>query len=140
MTGEGTIVSVNGETAVVRIFKSSACSHNCADCGVCQNPSFDTVVKNPIGAKEGDKVLISSDSGKILLISLLVYILPVFLMILAAVFCDTVNAGAFGTLITFIILVSLWIITIRKVNKNSHTEHTIIQIIKDWYIWKELTL
>ena len=131
MTGEGTIVSVNGEDAVVRIFKSSACSHNCADCGACQNPSFDTVVNNPIGAKEGDKVLISSDSGKILLISLLVYILPVFLMIMAAVFCDILNAGAFGTLTAFIILVSLWIMLIRKVNKNSHTQHTIIQIIKD---------
>ena len=131
MTGEGTIVSVNGEDAVVRIFKSSACSHNCADCGACQNPSFDTVVNNPIGAKEGDKVLISSDSGKILLISLLVYILPVFLMIMVAVFCDILNAGAFGTLTAFIILVSLWIMLIRKVNKNSHTQHTIIQIIKD---------
>ena len=131
MTGEGVVVSVSEDVALVRIFKSSACSHNCTDCGACQNPTFDTTVNNPIGAKEGDKVLISSDSGKILLISLLIYILPVFLMIMAAVFCDILNAGAFGTLTAFIILVSLWIIVIRKVNKNSHTEHTIIQIIKD---------
>lgn len=131
MTGEGVVISVSEDVSIVRISKSSACSHNCAECGACQNPTFDTKVNNPIGAKEGDRVLISSDSGKILLISLLVYILPVFLMIIAAVFCDILNAGIFGTIITFIILVSLWIVLIRKVNKNSHTEHTIIQIIKD---------
>ena len=131
MTGEGVVVSVVGETAVVRICKSSACSHNCADCGACSNPSFDTTVKNPIGAKEGDKVLISSDSGKILAISLLVYILPVFLMIFAAVFCDILNAGILGTLTAFVLLLFVWIVLIRKVNKKSRTEHTIIQIIKD---------
>ncbi len=131
MTGEGIVVSVSNETALVRISKSSACSHDCTNCGACQNPTFDTMVNNPIGAKEGDKVVISSDSGKILLISLLVYILPVFLMIIAAVFCDSLNVGIPGTFITFVILVLLWIGVIRKVNKKAHTEHTIIQIIKD---------
>ena len=131
MTGEGVVVSLSGENAVVRICKSSACSHDCSSCGACKNPTFDTLVKNPVGAKEGDKVLICSPSGKLLFVSLVVYILPVILLVMAAVICESFKVSSLVAVLIFAVVILLWIFLIRFANRHIHTEHTIIEILKD---------
>ena len=131
MSGEGVVVSLSGDSATVRICKSSACSHDCASCGACQNPTFDTTVKNPIGAMVGDKVVISSDSKKILLISLIMYVLPVILLIIGAAGCESFNVSPVWTIFTFAMIIGIWFVLIRTLNKRAHTEHTITEVIKD---------
>lgn len=131
MTGEGVVVSVSDEGATVRICKSSACSHDCTSCGACTNPTFNTLVKNPLGAKEGDRVVIWSDSGKILSISLLVYVVPVIFLIAAALICEEGNLSFPLALLVFATIIFLWVFLIRYANRHIHPEHTITAVLKD---------
>lgn len=128
MTGDGTVISVALNEAVVRISKSSACGHNCASCNACSNPSYEMTVSNPLGAKVGDRVVIESDSSKILALSFLIYILPVFLLIIAAVICQEYSLGVLS-LIVFGVMISFWILLIRLVNKKISIKNTIVKII-----------
>ena len=72
----------DGSAEVVHI-RQSACSgdcHKCSGCGAAQETIVLTV-QNPIGARPGDRVRISSDSGRVLLASFVTYFLPVILFI-----------------------------------------------------------
>ena len=131
LTGEATVTSVSGNTATVLIRKTSACSHDCSECSACTAPTFETTVSNPIGARCGDRVIIEAQSSHILAISLLVYILPVFLFIAAAVVCEAFSFGIFKTLSLFVCMIALWVVVIKITNKKIHTSNTIVDIIKD---------
>ena len=131
MTGEGTVISVSDTYATVRICKSSACSHNCSECSACSNPSFETKVSNPVGASVGDRVLIEGSTGKVLGVSLIVYMLPVFLMIAASVVCDALHIGALYTVIVFAALLTVWFFIIKLVNRKIKPQDVIVQILKD---------
>ncbi|MBE7051565.1 MAG: hypothetical protein E7395_03225 [Ruminococcaceae bacterium] len=129
MTGEGIVVSVSGTSAKVLIRKKSACSHDCSDCSACTAPTFETTVSNPLEAKVGDRVVIEGNTSKILGVSLLVYILPVFLLIVAAIVCDANSMGAASTALIFAVMLAIWIFVIRLSNKKFHTTNTIVGII-----------
>ncbi len=131
LTGEGTVISVLGESAKVLIRKTSACSHDCSECSACTAPTFETTVSNPIGACIGDRVVIEARSSRILAISLLVYILPVFLLIAAAIACEAFSLGALEAVPIFVIMIALWVIAIKLTNKKVHTANTIVDILKD---------
>ena len=128
MTGEGIVVSSFGTDAIVSISKSSACGHDCASCGACSNPSYEIKVQNPLGAKEGDRVVIETDSKKVLAVSLLLYVLPVFLLILSALLCEVYSLGLFGIAV-FAVLLIIWIFLIKLVNKKTKIKNTIVKII-----------
>lgn len=129
MTGEGTVLSVSGTSATVLIRKSSACSHDCSQCSTCTAPAYETTVANPIGARKGDKVVIEASSARILGISLLVYILPVFLLIAAAIACEVCSFGAAATVFLFAFMIALWVVVIRLTNRKFHNSNTIVSII-----------
>lgn len=128
MTGEGIVVSVSAIETRVKISKSSACGHDCASCGACSNPTYEISVLNPIGAKVGDKVTIETQSTKILGISFLLYILPVFMMIVSALVCEAYSLGWYSVLV-FVCLLLLWFLLIRLANKKVRFHNTISRII-----------
>lgn len=128
MTGEGIVVSVSNGEAVVRISKSSACGHDCASCGACSNPSYEMAVLNPVGAKAGDTVVIESQSSKILGLSFLLYMLPVFLMIVATFVCEAYSLGLYSILI-FVCLFSAWFLLIRYTNKRLKIQNIAVKIV-----------
>ena len=130
MTGEGTVVRTLGKNATVSIKKTSACSHDCSECSTCTMPSYEIDVANPIGAMPGDRVVIEADTKKILLSSLLVYMLPVFLLIAASLICDANDFGAALTVTIFAGLIGLWIFAIRIANKKIKAQNTIVSVIK----------
>lgn len=131
MTGQGTVVSVLGNSATVLVRKTSACSHDCSECSTCTAPEYKVTVSNPIGAKEGDRVVIEAQSSKVLSIALCVYILPVFFMLLAAVLCDAMSFSPIFTTFLFLFMLALWVIIIRKTNRLVKMQNVIVSKVKD---------
>lgn len=72
----------NDMAEVIRV-RESACSgdcHKCSGCGAAKQALLLTV-ENPIGARVGDTVVISSDSGHVLKAAAVLYLLPLVLFL-----------------------------------------------------------
>jgi sigma-E factor negative regulatory protein RseC len=67
----------NGTAQVLRI-RESACSgdcHKCSGCGAAQQKLLLTV-QNPVGASEGDRVVIQAETAPVLKAAAMLYLLP----------------------------------------------------------------
>ena len=88
MTQIATIERIlDGDHAVISVPRKSACGHDCeegAGCGV-SGAAVRAKAINPVGAKPGQKVVVQSDTKKMLRIVALVYLIPVVLFILGYV-------------------------------------------------------
>ena len=71
--------------AEIVVARQSACAHDCHECAGCGGTPapIRAVVDNPIGAREGQKVVVESSSRRMLGVILLVYMLPVALFFVA---------------------------------------------------------
>lgn len=72
----------DGMAEVIRV-RESACSgdcHKCSGCGAAQQTMLLTV-KNPIGARPGDLVVVSSESKSVLKAAAVLYMLPLLLFL-----------------------------------------------------------
>jgi sigma-E factor negative regulatory protein RseC len=70
-------------TADVILVRESACSgdcHKCSGCGAAKQ-SLVLTAENPIGARVGDMVVISSDTGPVLKAAAVLYLLPLVLFL-----------------------------------------------------------
>lgn len=71
-----------GRAEVIRV-RESACSgdcHKCSGCGAAKQAVILTV-ENPIDARMGDTVVISSDTGPVLKAAAVLYLLPLLLFL-----------------------------------------------------------
>lgn len=71
-----------GRAEVIRV-RESACSgdcHKCSGCGAAKQ-SLVLTAENPIGARAGDMVVISSDTGPVLKAAAVLYLLPLVLFL-----------------------------------------------------------
>lgn len=103
-------------TAEVLCRRVSACSGNCDRCGGCQEGTPQTVsvlAWNPIGAGPGDRVVVSSESGKVLGAAAAVYLVPLLLM-LPGIFL----AGAWGGLGGFVLGLGLAVLADRRFRRT----------------------
>lgn len=76
---------IGGNLAEVYLARASACGKSCASCGGgCSGPQeiITVTAQNSIEAQPGDQVIIETDSGKILSIAAIVYLLPIILFFL----------------------------------------------------------
>ena len=67
--------------AEVFLGRQSACSgdcHHCGGCGAVREKLF-VRAENPVGARPGDRVIVESDTGSVLLSAILVYLVPLLL-------------------------------------------------------------
>ncbi len=83
--------------AEISVARKSACGHDCEECAGCgvSGAAVYARARNPIGAEPGQKVVVESNSGKMLWIIALVYLIPVALFLagyLAAI-AFTVSVG-----------------------------------------------
>ena len=72
--------------------RPSACGGNCHDCGGCAGDQKRVVIAtavNNIGARVGDQVYVEAETGKILLVIAMVYLVPL------ALFLASYAIGAF---------------------------------------------
>ena len=72
-----------GDYAVISVPRKSACGHDCEECAGCgvTGAAVQARAANPIGAKPGQKVVVQSDTQKMLGIVALVYLTPVVLFL-----------------------------------------------------------
>ena len=70
--------------AVISVPRKSACGHDCEECAGCgvSGAAVKAKAANPIGACPGQKVVVQSDTQKMLRIVALVYATPVVLFLL----------------------------------------------------------
>lgn len=83
MTQQGTIKKIlPGGMAEIEVTRRSACGHDCAKCGGCGGLETQTLyvtARNRADAKVGERVLIEGETGQVLGIAGLVYLVPVVL-------------------------------------------------------------
>ena len=73
-----------GGYATISVPRKSACGHDCEECAGCgvTGAAVRARAANPIGAQPGQKVVVQSDTQKMLGIVALVYLTPVVLFLL----------------------------------------------------------
>ena len=137
MQTKATVIATDGKYAIVECERTSACDgcHKAENggCTVCSMMGADRKIStkafNPMGAVVGDRVVIESNTGRILLYAALVFLLPLILAFAfwGAVALMTENTlwqvcgGAFGFVISF---VGIFFYSRSKRNKTCDVEIT----------------
>lgn len=81
--------------AEISVARKSACGHDCEECAGCgvSGAAVYAKARNPIGAEPGQKVVVESDSQKMLRIIALVYFIPVLLFLLGYLVAFALSAS-----------------------------------------------
>ena len=103
MTQQGTIKKCSpGGRAEVEVTRRSACGHDCAKCGGCGGLETQTLyvtARNHTDAGIGDRVLIEGETGRVLGLAALVYMLPLVLFFIGYAIGNAAGGGASGALV-----------------------------------------
>lgn len=118
MTQQGTIKKLLPDgMAEIEVTRRSACGHDCAKCGGCGGLETQTLyvtARNRAKADVGERVLIEGETGQVLGLAMLVYVLPIVLFFvgyaLGSVLFTGAAAGALGGGVLFVlgILGAIW--------------------------------
>lgn len=135
MTQRVRVKTVNPDgTAVVLHIRQSACSgdcHKCSGCGAAQEPLLLTA-ENPIGAKPGDLVTVSSESGPVLGAAAVLYILPLVLFFLGYLLgAQLWDRGGLTGCLAFVLGIGIGIAYDRFAVKKRDTVYTITGFAAD---------
>lgn len=98
ITETGIVTTANEQMAVVKTNRSGACEacSSRESCGTAHNQTEITVaVKNTLNVTAGDHVVIGLETRPMLYLTFLLYVFPIILMIIGAVFGDYI-AGILG--------------------------------------------
>ena len=131
MQGKGIVINANGETATVRIRKSSACGHDCGECRVCNNPEIEVEVVNSADAKAGDTVLIGADTVGVLWSAFLLYILPIIGAFAVYIISQVLTLGKYATFFLVITWISAWFVFMRHRAKTVTIKSCILEVIHE---------
>ncbi len=117
-----------GGKAEIIHHRQSACSgdcHKCSGCGA-QQETLIIQADNPIGASEGDFVVLATDTGHVLSLAVLVYIVPVVLFFLGYALGAVLGLGGgwFGAA-GFALGIGLTVVVDRRMSKAQKTVYTI---------------
>ena len=125
MTQQGTLTKLlPGGRAEVEVTRRSACGHDCAKCGGCGGLETQTLyvtARNHTDAGIGDRVLLEGESGHLLGLVALVYMLPLVLFFVGYAIGSVTGGGAAGALgggVLFVIGIIGAILYSRKMKKN----------------------
>ena len=122
-----------GDYAVISVPRKSACGHVCEECAGCgvTGAAVQARAANPIGAKPGQKVVVQSDTQKMLGIVALVYLTPVVLF-LVGYFATIAVASApirylFGG-IGFVLGILIAVAYDRRLRRQGGLRFTIVRL------------
>ena len=85
MTQIATVERILDDThAEISVPRKSACGHDCEECAGCgmTGAAIHARASDPVGVKPGDKVVVQSETKKLLGVVALVYLLPVVAFLL----------------------------------------------------------
>ncbi len=125
---------VSDTVARVAVKRKSACSGDCHTCHGCPHPDEIVMVEadNPVGAQKGDTVVVRSDTGRVLKLAAMLYLMPVVLFFLGYFLMPggegaRLAAGgiAFAVGILVCMAVSRWM---KKNNREMH--FSIVEVLE----------
>ena len=102
MTQIATVERILDNThAEISVPRKSACGHDCEECAGCGVSGVSVYARalNPVGARPGQKVVVQSDTGKMLKVVSFVYLIPVVLFLagyLITAACTASVAAQYG--------------------------------------------
>lgn len=130
MTGEGLIIKTCGNTATVKIKRSSACGHDCGECNLCKNPDIEVEILNPIGAQKGDRVKIGTDTAKVLKSAFMLYMLPIIGALVLYMVLSSFNIATGYLIGAEALWITLWYVFIRHYSKHNVAMSCALEILK----------
>ncbi len=117
MTEQGVVIK-DGQSATVRIDKKDECSK----CGMCLFPKnashIDVSAENSLGASKGQTVVIERTSELKLISILLVFVVPLLLIGVSAVFTYLLIKVEYWLAILSVILVASWYTILAFIDKR----------------------
>ena len=128
MTQDAIVVKIlPNSMAEVVVTRSTACGSNCGNCESCIFQSeLKTLARNSIGAKPGQKVVISSSSRRIFSAAALVYIMPLLFFLVGFAVSSLLGATeGICVLVSFLSLIlSAFVLIISQKNKTDAQQIT----------------
>jgi sigma-E factor negative regulatory protein RseC len=129
ITEQGIIETLSGRKAIIRVKRSSACAA-CQSRESCEEASDrDMIVEvaNDLEAQEGDRVEISIPSGSFLILSLLIYLVPVTALIAGAVagdaFAPTLNLNpTLASIVGGFLSVAIAFFVLKRFDRSSRAQ------------------
>lgn len=125
---------VSDTVAKVAVKRKSACSGDCHTCHGCPHPDEIVMVEadNLVGAQTGDNVLVRSDTGRVLKLAAMLYLMPVLLFFLGYFLVPggegarlAVGGIAFAAGILICMAVSRWM-----KNNNREMHFSIVEVLE----------
>ena len=125
---------IDSNYAEISVPRKSACGHDCEECAGCGVTGAAVLARaaNPIGARVGQKVVVQSETSKMLGIVALVYLIPVALFLIGYVtmaFLTPNVAVQYGVAIAgFFIGITFAILYDRKLKERGGLTFTITRL------------
>lgn len=124
---------VNNTTARVAVKRKSACSGDCHTCHGCPHPDEIVMVDadNLVGAQKGDDVIVRSDTGRVLKLAAMLYLMPMVLFFVGYF----AMPGGEGTRVAcgaaaFVVGILICMYVSRSMKKNNKEMHfSIVQVL-----------
>ena len=127
----GTVKRLQGSRAEILVRRASACGENCASCkSVCTKTTISALAENPLGAAVGDVVKIETDTKRLILAALLLYIMPLFLAIVFAALAQSLfSSKTFAVVLATVVFLAAFFV-IQKQDKRLAPVSYITKIIQ----------
>ncbi len=118
--------------AEIEVRRQSACGHDCASCHGCGAPDEHIRVRavNEAKAKEGQTVLVTSDTKRILGLAVLLYLTPLFLFFISYLFLGALTglSGGVNGAIGFLAGVAAAYLVNRRMQKTNEVVFTVTSV------------
>ena len=125
---------VSDTVAKVAVKRKSACSGDCHTCHGCPHPDEIVMVDadNFVGAQKGDDVVIRSDTGRVLKLAAMLYLMPMVLFFLGY-FLPPGGEGARLSVggVAFVVGILICVYVSRSMKKNNKEMHfAIVEVLE----------
>ena len=125
---------VSDTVAKVAVTRKSACSGDCHTCHGCPHPDEIVMVDadNFVGAQKGDDVVIRSDTGRVLKLAAMLYLMPMVLFFLGY-FLTPGGEGARLSVggVAFVVGILICVYVSRSMKKNNKEMHfAIVEVLE----------
>ncbi len=135
MYSEGIVLKLEGDLATVGVKRHTACDTCRAQCGGhCDKAStVETLVKNTLNARVGDRVRLYSRTTTVLGFASLVFVLPIIITALgyAVAYLSGASATASGIIAILSFVITYLAIWLKYKNKKSYDTIKMYEILED---------
>lgn len=124
---------LDAQRAEISVPRKSACGHDCEECAGCgvTGTAVEARAANPIGAEPGQKVVVQSDTQKMLGIVAMVYLIPVVLFLacyLGTMLLVSPSAAGIAGGVGFAAGIGIAVLYDRRLRRQGGLRFTIVRL------------